>query len=139
MKKLVMIMLMLAPIVAFSVHRHFGIHIMKIRMVMSIFFFASMGAGVAQASGMDRSYCIDFEPGFATNSCGMDLDVTWCESESYSTCTASWKSSYVRAQGRSTVSFDRADQGKIILKFACDKDDNDCFKARNNYSASKGG
>lgn len=88
----------------------------------------------ASASGVDRSYCISFEPGFATNSCGRDLDVTWCTSDSYSKCTDRWKATYVPAQGRSTVSFDRDDEDKVLLMHACDRNDSECLEARNAFA-----
>ena len=87
----------------------------------------------AWASSSNRPYCITFETGSASNSCGEDLDITWCHSDSLSKCTDSWKTSYVLAQGKSTVDYDRDDAGLFALVYACTRDDDECLDARNEY------
>ncbi len=96
-------------------------------------------APAAEGTGTNRSYCIDFVPstsdvGFMTNYCSWDLDVTWCHSDSQTTCTDAWKSSGVEAQGQSTVSYDRDDRNRTFkLIYACDRHASRCLEARNKY------
>ena len=94
--------------------------------------------GHASASGSDRAFCISFEKGAMTNSCSSDLDVTWCHSDSLSSCTDRWKSDSVRAGGRTTADFDQDDEDRLFaLIYACDRGDSACLKARNEFKQSK--
>ena len=102
----------------------------------------TISGGRVLASDTDHSFCISFEPdliGYMSNSCSRDLDVTWCHSDSLSSCTDRWKAGYVPANGRATSDFDEEDEGRLFtLIYACDKGDSDCLKARNEFKDSKG-
>ncbi len=104
------------------------------RNILPILLLATLWTATpALASGINQSYCISFEPsssdlGFMLNSCSSSLDVTWCHSDSLSTCSQQWKSAGVDANGRSTVSLDREDRGKSFkLIHACERHSSKCL------------
>lgn len=94
--------------------------------------------GVARAE-MNQSYCISFSgDSFMENSCSVDLDVTWCHSDSLLSCTDSWKSSYVLRQSKSTVSVGKEEVSRLFtLIYACDRNSSSCLNARNAFKAEK--
>lgn len=106
--------------------------------VLAIVAATLLYAGQASGSGVNHAFCINFERGSMTNTCSRDLDVTWCHSDSTSRCTDRWKSDYARAGGRTTVDFDADDEDRLFsLVYACDKDDGECLKARNDFRQNK--
>ena len=89
-----------------------------------------------------KSNCLNVERGDVfgsmtalSNSCAVELDVTWCFGTSDSGCHSNISSGTVPAFGRKTIHYKRGEYDRLaFISYACDASDSACFDTRNEYS-----